>query len=286
MTEPRPPHHALLDRLLQLIRGETVDPAAVFAEGATFVAGPTTLTSAQLAERLAAQPGAEVLHAVSDPLGVAVQLEALDEASGLAHREAWMFEVRRGRLVRGSGCAEVLDAPHLTLPARPVEPYLAGFGLRRPELADQADQAAVQRAVDAVAAHLGRAVRFDPREVMLGDDLVYVPHGWIGCVGFLVPRSGGAPIQLGSGMPLRVHVWAYYRGFADGLTSADRPNDLVITAVRSVEAARRALERVVDHPSFEVLPLRLRSVDLYFSREALWRAELRGDMRFEVGVGT
>ena len=107
--------------------------------------------------------------------------------------------------------------------------------------------------------HQGHEATFERSDALLNDEIVYVPYGWIGCVGFIVTRSTWTPVLLGSGIPVHVHVWAHYRGFANGETGADRPNDLVITAIKDRNAAQRTLRRVGNVPELDELPFRFRS---------------------------
>jgi hypothetical protein len=221
-----------------------------------------------------------VVHAVCDAAGLSVVVEAVDEVTGLSVREAWSFSLEAGAVTAAHiVCGGSLQQTRRALAHREVEPFLAGFGLRYPE---PEDGALIERAAEAVAAHEGHPISFERHDALVNDDLIYVPYGWIGCCGFLVARSTWTATLLGSGIPKRVHVWAYYRGFADGPTSNDRPNDLVILAVRDPRAAQRALKRVGKVPAVDQLPFRFRNVDLYFSREALWRAEIKGDLEFHV----
>lgn len=274
----------LLARLSARFAGEEVDLLGAFAPDATVSDGVRDDVTPEEADgELRRLSFPHVLHASHDETSVTLVFRAVDEGREANVFASWSFVLDSGQIRRVIVCSK---SEAITLP---VDPRLADFGFRRTARfgADAvADSAAVCRAADVVSASVGREARHDAREVLLNEDLVYIPYGWIGCVGFLVPRSTGSPILLGSGVPRHVHVWAYYRGFADGETSADRPNDLVVIEVREREATARALARVGEVPPDAALPHRFRGVDLYFSREALFRAELRGDFLFRVEPST
>jgi hypothetical protein len=270
----------LLEQLSRLCSGQDCRTGEAFSPEATGTDGATQLSPAEIVAHLRSLKRPAILHSTIDSSSLAALVESFDDVSGLTVRESWWFLFRDTHVVSAIVCcgSSFLQARR-DLEYRQVEPYLAGFGLRYPK---PDEHALIERAAAAVAETQGADVTVDPTEALLNDEIIYVPYGWIGCVGFLVVRSTWTPILLGSGIPLRVHVWAYYRGFADGETNVDRPNDLLVTMVKDPRAARRALVRVGHLPEPVELPFRFRSVDLYFSREALWEAELKGDLRFQV----
>ena len=270
----------LLEQLSRLCSGENIRLADAFSPDATGTDGATQLSPAEMVDHLGSLKRPVLLRSTIDRSSVAALIESFYDVSGLTVREAWWFLFSEDRVFRAIVCcgSSFLQVRR-DLEYRQVEPYLAGFGLRYPK---PDEHSLVQRAVAAVAKDQGLEVTVDPTEALINDEIIYVPYGWIGCAGFRVVRSTWTPILLGSGMPLRVHVWAHYRGFADGPTSADRPNDLVVMSVKDLHAARSALLRIGELPDPLELPFRFQSVDLYFSRPALWEAELKGDLRFRV----
>ena len=269
----------LLQRLKAMLAGERTGFLEAFRDGALASDGSASLTPQEIVDHLAPLE-AVLVHATCDDASLTTVIEAVDEVTGSSLRESWTFVIEAGFVQKTIVCrGGPLIQARPALAYRQVEPYLAGFDLRYPE---PADEAVLRRAADVVSKREGREAVFEHADVLLNEDIVYVPYTWIGCVGFLVDRATWTPVLLGSGIPLRVHVWARYRGFADGDTSAERLNDLVVTAVNNRAATRQALARLRNLPDLDRLPFRLRNIDLYFSREALWKAELKGDFRFQV----
>jgi hypothetical protein len=135
---------------------------------------------------------------------------------------------------------------------------------------------------------------YDRNRILQNDDLLYLPIRWIGCVGVLVSKADGRVMVLGSGVQLSAHVWAYYRGFADGETSTERLNDLVIVRIadeRKTEDVLRCFLTFhyivhVVRPGFRQLPLRITDVDLYFAKGKFKEAEEQGWFDFRVEAPT
>lgn len=265
--------------LTKVFAGESADLLAALTEAVTESDEAVALTPSALAEHLTALPRPEVLHAMHDDRSLAMLLEFVDDVTGLNALESWFFTFDGECVVRATGVRGRRFPMRAELTHRVVDPYLAGFDLRAPRLDDLE---VVRRAAAAVFAYLEREEPFEFDRALLNDDLVYIPIGWIGCIGFLVERSSGSAILLGSGIGLNVHVWAYYRGFADGEDSASRRNDLIITSICDPHATRRVLRRIVRSADLDRLPLRVCDVDLYFLRNDLWKAELKGAFTFRI----
>jgi hypothetical protein len=135
---------------------------------------------------------------------------------------------------------------------------------------------------------------YDRDRILQNDDLVYLPITWIGCVGVLVSKADGRVMALGSPVHVSAHVWAYYRGFADGDTTDERLNDLIILRItderRTEDVLRRFLtfRHIVNvvRPGFQQLPFRITGVDLYFARGVFKEADEQGWFDFEVVPST
>lgn len=125
-------------------------------------------------------------------------------------------------------------------------------------------------------------------DLLANDDLVLVPSRGIGSAGFLVNRTTWHAWELGSGRSPAEHIWAHYKGFADGQT--ERLNDIVILHIHDEAATQRFLRDCFTgrfywndlRPMLRERPARIRDVEWYFLRDDLWRAELFRWFEFRV----
>lgn len=265
--------------LKKVFAGEDADLLAALADAVTEHDEREAPTPTELVTHLTTRPRPTVLHATHDDRSLAMLIEYVDGVTGLNALESWFFAFDGDRVARVTGVRGRRFPIKAEFAHRAVNPYLAGFGLRAARVDDVA---VVRQAAAAVFSYLTREEPFEIEHALLNDDLVYIPICWIGCAGFLVERASWNPILLGSAMVLEVHVWAYYRGFADGQTPAACRNDLIITSIHDREATRRVLRRVVRSADLERLPLRVSNVDLYFLRSDFWKAELKGAFTFRI----
>lgn len=252
----------------------------IFAANCRTDAGAELETPADVITHLASTEGS-IVHAEVGSTSATVFVDAVDYVTGLSVREAWTFVISDGAVSQIVGCCGGrLIQERQKLAHREVDAYLRGYDLH---FVTAAEEPVVALARDVLSTWLGRPVSSDTRDALVNEDLIYIPETWVGCGGFLYDRRAERIILLGSGIPVAVHVWAFYRGFADGETGADRLNDLVITSVRDEAATYRTLRtRLLNPPKLDSLPVRIESIDLYFFREELWKAELRGFFRFDV----
>lgn len=83
-----------------------------------------------------------------------------------------------------------------------------------------------------------------------------------------------------------MHVWAWYRGFADGRTRDLRPNRLTVTVVRDQARLDAVIARLVPAIGVAAVPrgdgLDFTGVDLYFLRGELLAAEDDDAFGFEI----
>lgn len=153
----------------------------------------------------------------------------------------------------------------------------------------------VELALAALDAKLDEPRDFDEADVLVGEDLVYLPHRYIGSVGTLFVPSRSQLVTLGSYAPVDDFLWAYHRGVdLVGETRFERQNDLTIHEVRDLEAMILRLhgKRLTGLTRVELrrllcrLPATFVGVDLYFRIRFLRDLEESGDCVFEVTPGT
>jgi hypothetical protein len=176
-----------------------------------------------------------------------------------------------------------------------MQPYQQTFleerhGFRAYSPAEDAKGMPLSRAQHLVETSVEQPIQFEIGRVLVNDDLIYVPYGWVGCLGFLVHRRTERVILLGSVLVPHQWVWAFYRGFSLGETAADRQDTLVIRAVHqpreTVKTFRWLMRR---EPKFKrlgrqlrTLPCIIRDVDLLFAVRELMVAEEKQYFDFEI----
>jgi hypothetical protein len=231
-----------------------------------------------------------ILHMVNSATEASVVFDYLHDGTGMPSRQSWhMVFVDNGisKLTIASESLNVLQS------RRWMEKHdwiMADFGFT--EFDPSRDSRELLKLADlALEKELGRPPEYKSSEVLINEDLLYFPIGWVGCAGFLVDRKTFEAHLLGSGLPVVTHVWAHYRGFAKGRTGDERRNDLVITSVHSMKATCDLLRNIFGggtyfketlRPGLDALPLRINDIDLYSYTDELRIAELRGWFRFEV----
>ena len=136
---------------------------------------------------------------------------------------------------------------------------------------------------------LGRQISFERNKVLVNNELFYIPHGWVGCLGFLVVAKTKTVRQLGSGISLPDQVWGFYKGASNANLGKDRLDDLVIETVKNKAKTLQALARFINKESLSEVqskldapPCILERVDLYFSLRELHNAEKQGWCTFKV----
>lgn len=134
---------------------------------------------------------------------------------------------------------------------------------------------------------------FSDADVLVADDLLFLPCGFIGSVGALFVPSRSLLIPLGSYVGLDDFLWAYHRGVdLAGATKWDRSNTFTIRAVHDREATLDFLKAIFRRTrGWDVakqltnLPAVFENVDLYFSIPDLRSLEDSGACEFEFGGG-
>jgi hypothetical protein len=96
-------------------------------------------------------------------------------------------------------------------------------------------------AKELVERYLKRPMQYDPAHLLLNDNLIYVPHGWIGCSCFLVDRHTREVMLIGSFIVAFQAVWGYYRGISLAYERPERLQPLVIRAIHDAKGTMRAL---------------------------------------------
>ncbi len=130
----------------------------------------------------------------------------------------------------------------------------------------------------------------EDESILVGEDLVYVPHSLIGSIGILFVPSSGLLLQLGSYTGPSDFLWAYHYGVDPSRTPGI--NTLTITTVRDGKQSRRLLRRIFGarwlraevFPYFERLPLVLTDVNLYNRIPAVREADSDGSFDFEISA--
>jgi hypothetical protein len=187
----------------------------------------------------------------------------LHDGTGMRSRQSWHMVFADNRISMLTIASEGL---HVLQSRRWMEKHdwiMADFGFM--EFDPSRDSRELLRQADvALEKELGHLPEYKSSEVLINEDLLYFPIGWVGCVGFLVDRKTFEAHLLGSGIPVASHVWAHYRGFAKGRTGSERRNDLVITAVHSMKAIYDLLRvmfgggtyfKEILRPGLDALPL-------------------------------
>ena len=191
--------------------------------------------------------GVDILDSSRSPETASVVFEHVDMRSGALTREAWFLRVRGDRFSRAVVCGVPVSSPDkrpLSNAHTPTELELMidEFGFRPYDPATDGD-ALLSRAHAVVAQELGREPEYAPADVLVNEKLMYFPITWIGCTGFLYRRDNSSAVLLGSAFSPRIHVWAHYRGFAEGKTRDDRRNDLMITEIQDRRRTEDFLRR-------------------------------------------
>lgn len=65
-----------------------------------------------------------------------------------------------------------------------------------------ASRASFERAAEALQAYLRQPLRYNAQRVIEGDSWWFIDEGWIGVIGFVVEKRGGALFALGSARPV------------------------------------------------------------------------------------
>jgi hypothetical protein len=219
-----------------------------------------------------------------------------------------MHEIMANRGLCGwCGLEKELAAPAMCADCRPLADEHAR---RRQQLRDtyvvatdspEKVQMSWDEAVSAVAGHIGSPVECDPAEAIEAATWWYVPHGWIGCLGFIVDKRDGEVTQLGSAPGLDDSLWGYTRR-----VYFERV-DLTFTAVHDTEQTVRFLRfihrRIPLNPGAENslpevgrlrlmlanLPCTLVNMQLWPSMSELRAAEAAGHFEFvatQAGTGS
>jgi hypothetical protein len=156
---------------------------------------------------------------------------------------------------------------------------------------DPRHRSAVQAALRTLARDSHESIEIDHAHVLVGEDLVYLPCGYIGSVGVLFVPSTAASIRLGSYTTLSDFLWAYDRGIdLAGETAPERHNRMAITAIADRPETLQCLRQIFNGPfmraavmpGLETLPFTVADVDLYFAIPHLRRAEQAGHFEFEI----
>lgn len=180
--------------------------------------------------------------------------------------------------------ANSIFAPSRPEPARVDNDMLQRFGFG-PLSRESNEEEVLAKVREAVLRVTGAdEPHYNPKQLIANTDLVYVPSHGIGSAGLLVNRVTWQATDLGSAIGPAAHVWAHYKGFAEGA------NDLVILRVADEPETQRVLRDIFSgkyywnliRPKLRELPFRIHEVNLYIARETLWRAELRGWFEFRV----
>lgn len=231
-----------------------------------------------------------LLHSVSTTTEASVVFDYLHEGTGMRSRQSWHLVFTDNRISKLTIASESLTVLQSRRWTEKHDWIMAEFGFT--EFDPSRDSRELLKQADvALEKQLGHPPEYKSSEVLINEDLLYFPIGWVGCAGFLVDRKTFEAHLLGSGLPVVSHVWAHYRGFAKGRTGNQRRNDLVITSVSSMKAICDLLRDLFGggtyfqealRPGLDALPFRITNIDLYSHIHELRIAELRGWFRFEV----
>ena len=225
---------------------------------------------------------------VREPERVALFREGLDEFTGTNATLAWLVELRGENEVHVDEVkhAEVGPRTRETRPPMWSSLYLIdqmGFQFLRddgslPELLGPWRKK--------LGLLLGRAPSFLDNDVMVRDDVFYIPETWIGCCGFLGARATGELLPISSGIGLTRGVWAFEKGISFGGTKADRLDTLWIQRINDPRKTQETLAPLLDvGRALEPLPLKMEGVDLVPFLDQLQEAENRRWFEFRVDRG-
>ena len=126
-------------------------------------------------------------------------------------------------------------------------------------------------------------------DVLINDDLMFLPFRYVGCYGVLVERRTGKLWWLGSAVPPLDQVWAYYKGARSGETNDDRLCDLVIDKVYDLNGTITLFRRIsnqsfVDEliPKLSNPPIILHNIDVLWNSHELRIAETKKLFSFRI----
>lgn len=218
------PSDPLLTELLACLRLEASWTrerrlGAVFAEDVRCITADGIFVGPGWVTRVPRYPGLYTLAAVREGDQAALIFDHTDLVLGSTTRHAWAMSLRDGRVHRVETSSVALPTPasRRADPAVGSLAWLNGrFGLHVWRPTDDDDGLSLAAAVDRARTLISPLPELDVDEVLVNADLLVLPIGWIGCSGVLVERATGQVHILGSGFPAATHIWAWYRGFADG----------------------------------------------------------------------
>ncbi|MFK8003549.1 MAG: hypothetical protein AB8H86_28515 [Polyangiales bacterium] len=162
--------------------------------------------------------------------------------------------------------------------------------MERIDLEDPRQREALRRGREAIETHALDRSEFDDAAALVGNDLLYMPCGFIGSVGALFVPSSSQYIQLGSYTSVDNFIWAYRRGVnLSGARGRLGSNTLVVQSVAFLGEAVEHLSdifRQTPQPDLAErlanLPAVFDEVDLYFSIRQLRSIEESGICQFEI----
>ena len=109
---------------------------------------------------------------------------------------------------------------------------------------DDAHPLSVERAQHLISAEIGKEYTCNSSDVLVNDELLYMPYQHVGCFGVLVERKSGKLWWLGSAVPPLDQVWGYYLGAKNGETNNDRLCDLVIENINDLNGTIELLREL------------------------------------------
>ena len=164
------------------------------------------------------------------------------------------------------------------------------LGFRRVELSEQEVQA-LEHLVNETLGTSDKSqddggdtrFRYESGSVEENEDYYLTHLTWIGCSGVLIHKREQWAVPFGSYTSAARHVWAINKG----LDLKTERNDLILTAIHNVAETTKLLENLIrgvdrtyTRSLLEDLPVRFENLNLYFSINDLYSAELHGHYEF------
>lgn len=161
------------------------------------------------------------------------------------------------------------------------------FGFR-PYSKTDSTPLSVERAQELIAKPVGKDWSCDSADVLVNNELLCMPYGYVGCFGVLVERQSGRLLWMGSALPPVEHVWGYYKGARDGQTTNDRLCDISIEEINDLDRTVKLLSIVSGQSAVDLrkslgsLPFVIRQIDVYWHLREFRAAELAKIFSFKV----